>query len=193
MADEQEKPEKVEITYTPEELATINELTNFFTRAPGQVNLDEGQEGGADGDAGDGPIATGDQLDEIPIESAAAEDATKIKRPVADLTKFDDVMNMDIDNFDAPPTEAEPVDMPLAEEPQAEAVPAGDAMDFDLPADGPVDLPGADPMVAAADTGDFALPGIEEGTPAPAEDMSFPETGAAPADAGAGMDFGHLY
>jgi hypothetical protein len=42
MAEEQPKEP---VTYTPEELATISELTDFFKKAPGQVDLDAGEEG----------------------------------------------------------------------------------------------------------------------------------------------------
>lgn len=175
MADEQPKPE---ITYTPEELATINELTSFFQKAPGQVDLGEVEDAAekpADGDLGDAAaLAAG----------AAAVDAAAPKRPVADLTKFDDVMNMDIDNFDAPPAADEPQDVPLADEPAP-------AMDFDLPE--------STPLVDAADTGDFALPGIEPaGEPAPADDLAsdfnFDETPATPTaePAADALDFGAL-
>jgi tetratricopeptide (TPR) repeat protein len=178
MADEQPKPE---ITYTPEELATINELTSFFQKAPGQVDLDEVEEAAekpADGDLGDAAALAA---------SAAAVDAAAPKRPVADLAKFDDVMNMDIDNFDAPAAADEPQDVPLADEPAP-------ALDFDLPE--------SEPLVNAADTGDFALPGIEPAAEPIAEpaaddlasDFNFDETPVTPVTepAADAMDFGAL-
>ncbi len=170
MADEQPKPE---ITYTPEELATINDLTSFFLKAPGQVDLDQNE------DVPEGE--TGPDLGDAAVDAAAP------KRPVADLSKFDDVMNMDVDNFDAPAAADEPQDVPLADEPTGDEP----AMDF---GDSP-ELPGADPLVAAADTGDFALPGIDEPTTAPTDDLAsdftFDETPAAETPAG-GMDLGDL-
>lgn len=180
MADEQPKPE---ITYTPEELATINELTSFFLKAPGQVDIDQG----ADVPPAEQGDDAGDALDLG--DGAPAVDPAAPKRPVADLSKFDDIMNMDVDNFDAPAAADEPQDVPLADE-------ASPALDFDLPA--------SEPLVDAADTGDFALPSIEPAAEAapPADDLAsdftFDETPAepvaeasaeAPADA---LDFGAL-
>ncbi|MBN8219455.1 MAG: hypothetical protein J0L53_00945 [Spirochaetes bacterium] len=181
MADEQAKPE---ITYSPEELETIKELTSFFLKAPGQVDLDQTEDRpeGEEGDEVSGAAALG----------AAAVDAAAPKRPVADLSKFDDIMNMDVDNFDAPAAADEPKDVPLD-------VPLDDApaMDFDTPPEAVTNLPAADPLVEASDTGDFALPGIE---PAPtagsddlASDFNFDAPPAEPAAPAAGdMDFGNF-
>lgn len=202
MADEQQK---TEVTYTPEELATINELTSFFLKAPGQVDIDapEGEEAPAGDDT---PIATGDKLDLTDMAAAGAAgaaltDAPAPKRPVADLSKFDDVLSMDVDSFDQPKSEAEssapgePLDVPLPE-----ATPAEAPADFDLGAETPPNLPASEPMLDTADTGDFALPGIEpaaESTPAvEGGDFNFdlPAEAAAPeipADTPAG-DFGDL-
>ena len=44
MAEEQKEQEKEPVVYTPEELATINDLTSFFQKAPGQVDLDTDDE-----------------------------------------------------------------------------------------------------------------------------------------------------
>ncbi|MFO1525921.1 MAG: hypothetical protein U1F16_08105 [Turneriella sp.] len=95
MAEEQKEPEKEPVVYTPEELATISDLTGFFLKAPGQVDVPESETGEeAPGEAAEGT--------ELPEGAAPAADAAT-RRPIADLAKFDDVLNMDMDNFDAAP------------------------------------------------------------------------------------------
>ncbi|HNN01774.1 MAG TPA: hypothetical protein PKG67_15050, partial [Turneriella sp.] len=197
MAEEQkEQQEKEPVVYTPEELQTIGELTTFFQKAPGQVDLPEGEEG-AEGESGDALAAAAGGAALGAAAGAALSDASPPKRPVADLSKFDDVLNMDMDNLDAMPTSAEtemqdvPLDLPA--EPQTADL--GDLGDMGLPA--------SEPLVNAAETGDFdgsteltaGLPGIEESSPAlPADeplsldDISTPAD-AAPADLGGDFNF----
>jgi hypothetical protein len=196
MAEEQPKEP---VTYTPEELATISELTDFFKKAPGQVDLDAGEEGG---DA-DGAGAPDETLNIEDSDDAPAVDAAPPKRPIADLSKFDDVLDLDMDNFDAPaagdgaqglPVDV-PLDVPLAAGEGAEAVPAPDFGEMDFADDGAA-LPSAD---ATFDAPDFALPETDtQPDAAPANDdldFGFPDAGDAIAanesDAGlSGLDDG---
>lgn len=196
MAEEQPKEP---VTYTPEELATISELTDFFKKAPGQVDLDAGEEGG---DA-DGAGAPDETLNIEDSDDAPAVDAAPPKRPIADLSKFDDVLDLDMDNFDAPaagdgaqglPADV-PLDVPLAAGEGAEAVPAPDFGEMDFADDGAA-LPSAD---ATFDAPDFALPETDtQPDAAPANDdldFGFPDAGDAIAanesDAGlSGLDDG---
>lgn len=166
MAEEQKEQEKEPVVYTPEELATINDLTSFFQKAPGQVEL------AADEDELAQPVGDDDLslADAAPLADAAAP-----KRPIADLSKFDDVLDMDMDNFDAPKAGEEMQDVPLTDAPLAEDKPATPDTGLDF------GLPPSDGLVDAADTGDFALPGIEDS----AAPMDFD---AAPA-ADTGSDF----
>jgi hypothetical protein len=196
MAEEQPKEP---VTYTPEELATISELTDFFKKAPGQVDLDAGEESG---DA-DGAGAPDETLNIEDSDDAPAVDAAPPKRPIADLSKFDDVLDLDMDNFDAPaagdgaqglPVDV-PLDVPLAAGEGAEAVPAPDFGEMDFADDGAA-LPSAD---ATFDAPDFALPETDtQPDAAPANDdldFGFPDAGDAIAanesDAGlSGLDDG---
>ncbi|AFM11229.1 tetratricopeptide repeat protein [Turneriella parva] len=175
MAEEQPKEP---VTYTEEELATISELTDFFKRAPGQVELDAGAQGDDEGIGEPDETLNIDGGDDAP-----AVDAAPPKRPIADLSKFDDVLDLDLNNFDTPAATAEPQDVPL----EAGEAPAPDfdagAMDFgapgdlgDLPAGGgdlapaadfSTDLP-ADDAAAAGGELDFAFP--DSGDAAPAAD-----------------------
>ncbi|MBS0618034.1 MAG: tetratricopeptide repeat protein [Spirochaetes bacterium] len=173
MAEEQAK---TEITYTPEELSTIHELTNFFQKAPGQVDL------AGDEDAAS-PSAT-DDLADATEEGAGATAAPK--RPVADLTKFDDVMNMDLDNFETPAADNTIQDVPLEDAPFAEDNPPVAIIDGTASAEAPAidldDLGGAAtepfPEAPAQDNVlDFELPG---------------EPAAAATAAEPTMDFGDL-
>jgi tetratricopeptide (TPR) repeat protein len=196
MAEEQPKEP---VTYTPEELATISELTDFFKKAPGQVDLDAGEEG-ADAEGAGTPDET---LNIEDSDDAPAVDAAPPKRPIADLSKFDDVLDLDMDNFDAPAAGDgaqglpgdEPLDVPLSAADGAEAVPAPDfgAMDF---ADDGAALPSAD---ATFDAPDFALPETDaqpEAAPVTDDlDFGFPDAGDAiganESDAGlSGLDDG---
>ena len=179
MAEEQKEQEKEPVVYTPEELATISDLTSFFQKAPGQVELD------ADEDELAQPMAA----DDLSVTDAAVglADATPPKRPIADLSKFDDVLDMDMENFDAPKAGEDMQDVPLTDTPLAEDRPATpdtepvpsavEGLDFDLPP--------SDALIDAADTGDFALPGVEETPSAP---MDFDAAPAEPA-ADTGSDF----
>ncbi|MCX7634044.1 MAG: hypothetical protein N2Z22_12000, partial [Turneriella sp.] len=81
MAEEQQA---TEITYTPEELETIRELTSFFDKGPGQVVSEEAP-------------PTEDVAPLAPTEREAP------KRPTTDLSKFEDVLKMDLDSFEATP------------------------------------------------------------------------------------------
>ncbi|GAB4432017.1 MAG: tetratricopeptide repeat protein [Turneriella sp.] len=197
MAEEQEKPE---VTYTPDELNTIRELTGFFNKAPGQVALDEtGDEAaGSEVPAGDEAFLPGEP-------GEAATDAAAPKRPIADLSKFDDVLSMDLDNFDAAPP-AEVQDVPLSDDTAGpdvgtdagapEMAPADDStlsaepsdFNFDLPAE-----PAAEtPSMAEFDLGDGAgmdlTPATAEApSDLPTDDFAPPATDtdfgtAAPAD-----------
>lgn len=167
MAEEQEKEA---ITYTPEELATISELTGFFKKAPGQVDIDSGEDAGEAETAGEAD--EGLNLD-------GGDEAPERKRPNADLSKFDDVLNLDLDNFDAPPAGDEPANVPLDVEPASDTPAPADfdagALDFDVPPAQDDLLPSSDAMLDAADSGDFALPGIEpQGDPvAPTDELDF--------------------
>ncbi len=193
MAEEQEKEA---ITYTPEELATISELTGFFKKAPGQADIDAGQEGDDNEPAGE-PDA---DLNLDGGDDAPAVDAAAPKRPIADLSKFDDVLNLDMDNFDAPAASDEPADVPLggpaedqtaapadfdaggidfdAAPPQDDLVATPDAAgpdDFDLSTDFPPDQPGLEPEAdapATADDLDFGFPDAADTTPPPVGDDS---------------------
>ena len=140
MAEEQKEQEKEPVVYTPEELATINDLTSFFQKAPGQVDLDA-EEGEPVEPAGDDEISATD-ADGAPLTDAAAP-----KRPIADLSKFDDVLDMDRENFDAPKAGEDLQDIPLTDTPLAEDKSAAPdtALDFDLPP--------SDGLIDAADTG----------------------------------------
>lgn len=195
MAEEQEKPE---VTYTPEELSTIRELTGFFNKAPGQVALDEAGEETA---AGEEPFT-----DEAGLSDGAGEGATDAaapKRPIADLSKFDDVLNMDLDNFDSAPT-GEVQDVPLSDDTAgtdvgmdfgaADIAPAADTTAADEPSDFNFDLPAEPavetPAMAEFDLGDGAgmdlAPATAEApTDLPADDFALPgadtDFGAAPA------------
>jgi tetratricopeptide (TPR) repeat protein len=170
MAEEQDQKE--EITYTPEELATIADLTGFFLKAPGQVELDAPAEDDAEATTPDDDLNVTDGTD-----APVATDPAAPARPVADLSKFDDVLDLDIDNFNATP-EPEAADVPLGDEPAADAP----AMDFDLP-------PSAG-LVDAADTGDFALPGIEPEAETATPDLDFDLPTDAPAADETPSDFG---
>lgn len=173
MAEEQKEQEKEPVVYTPEELATINDLTSFFQKAPGQVDLDA-EEGEPVEPAGDDEISATD-ADGAPLTDAAAP-----KRPIADLSKFDDVLDMDMENFDAPKAGEDLQDIPLTDTPLAEDKSAAPdtALDFDLPP--------SDGLIDAADTGDFALPGVEDSAAAP---MDFDAAPAEPADSGTDFNF----
>ncbi|MBV6493848.1 MAG: hypothetical protein LDLANPLL_01872 [Turneriella sp.] len=162
MANEQQTPEESVVTYTPEELKTIQDLTQFFDKAPGEVAVDT-----ADGipptDTDSGAL-DGGVLDTDGI----APDVSK--RPVADLSKFDDVMNMDIDNFDTPGAAGEIQDIPLSDTPVQ-----------DTPLDVP-DLGGLDlsPATATGDAlDDMSLPDAGSGG---LDDMSLPDTGSGGLD-----------
>ncbi|MFO1526457.1 MAG: tetratricopeptide repeat protein [Turneriella sp.] len=156
MAEEQKEPEKEPVVYTPEELATISDLTGFFLKAPGQVDVPESETGEeAPGEAAEGT--------ELPEGAAPAADAAAPKRPIADLAKFDDVLNMDMDNFDAAPAASEVQDVPLADEMGESGAPP---TDLDLGAEPMGDLPPSQGIPDAADMGDFAV------TPEPAGEAS---------------------
>lgn len=168
MAEEQEKPE---VTYTPEELATIRELTSFFDKAPGQVALDDA---GAEAAVPEEPADGAAELPEDMGDGVAAASAPK--RPIADLSKFDDVLNMDIDNFDSPPP-AEAQDVPLPDDA------AGTAMES----------PAAEtPAMAEFDIGDGAGMDLAPATAeAPAVDMAADfDLGAPSSEAPSDLDLG---
>jgi len=173
MAEEQAK---TEITYTPEELSTIQELTNFFQKAPGQVDLA--------GDEDAAPPSATDDLDTTTAEGSAVQAAAP-KRPIADLTKFDDVMNMDLDNFETPAPDNAIQDIPLADAPLAEDTPPadmGDTSSADAPAVDFDDLGGA-----------VSEPFPEAPTQDSVQDFELPSEPAAAATAAEPtMDFGDL-
>jgi len=151
MADEQPKEP---IVYTAEELATIGELTKFFLQAPGQVALDanDAEEGG------DTPEPTGDALDLTPMpDEGESFESTAPKRPVADLTKFDDILGEDPNAFDLPAASepaglplADPTDVPL-DQPVDLGLDASTDMGFDLPVEPAADLGGDVPIDSGFD------------------------------------------
>lgn len=200
MAEEQAKPEKPEVTYTPEELITIRELTGFFNKAPGQVDFDEASEEAVATEAPAGEeAALPDDLGETPSDAAAP------KRPIVDLSKFDDVLNMDLDNLDAA-SPGDVQDVPLSDEAAGsdqkidlgapETAPADGGAPSTEPADFSFDLPAdntaATPAMAEFDLGDGAGQDIAPATAEapsdlPAEDFALPAAepdlgAAAPAD-----------
>lgn len=190
MAEEKKPEEKAEIVYTPEELQTIRELTSFFNKAPGQVTLDDGAE--------PAPAGSEEPPESIETETGSAEAP---QRPLADLSKFDDVLNMDIDNFGTTPAaEAQdvPLDVPLAEsdaaEPSIAEAPGEFPLDMpvesapastqtaDLDFGDSLDLSPATAEAPADTPGDFTLPDettAQETTPAADFDFGAPETAAA--------------
>lgn len=173
MAEEQPKEP---VTYTEEELATISELTDFFKRAPGQVELDAGTEGDDQGIGEPDETLNIDGGDDAP-----AVDAAPPKRPIADLSKFDDVLDLDLNNFDTPAATAEPQDVPL----EAGEAPAPDfdagAMDFGAPGD-LGDLPAGDGDLAPAADFSTDLPADDAPAAGGELDFAFPDSGdAAPA------------
>lgn len=170
MAEEQDKPE---VSYSPEELRTIGDLTGFFNKAPGQIVLEEAGAGDA---AGAEP--GGEDAAELGAPAAAPP-----SRPQADLSRFDDILNMDIDNFDAVPA-SDVQDVPLADADAADdfgpVEPATDSAASDL------DLPAEPAAIAEFEAGDGAgmdlspessaepdaLPADAENQPEPMQDLA---------------------
>ncbi|HRP69550.1 MAG TPA: hypothetical protein PLY93_08465, partial [Turneriella sp.] len=161
MADEQPNPEQEVVSYTPEELQTIQELIEFFNNAPGQVTVDVDQNVDI---SDENPPEVDDALD-------LSDDVPDVsKRPVADLSKFDDIMNMDVDNFDAPPEQPTEIqDVPLVNDAPLDGMgdiplAQSDGSDLDtLPDLGATDMGDADalPDLAATDMGNAdALPDL---------------------------------
>ncbi len=161
MAEEQEKV-AAPVEYTAEELASIEELTGFFAKAPGQMALD-------DADADDGDLPQDDFTpDSDEVSGEPKRDPAAPKRPIADLSKFDDILSADADSFDAT-TQTDAIDVPLDIPLDSGAEPATNT-DFDL-GDAGIDLTPA--------TSD-ALPSFDDTTPTDAL-PSFDDTPAADA------------